>query len=152
MEAERTNQIGTQLVDLAARTPGGIRVAGWSLDPNTAQTPGMDRKAAIDFARADRPRRQRFDVVLDLAGGTGDLARLFAGCVGPTGHVLLTDINGAMLSAGRDKLLDAGVAHTHQGEFRCCEEGIGRHQEQDDKHPQQHVRNHGTLILTFQRA
>jgi demethylmenaquinone methyltransferase/2-methoxy-6-polyprenyl-1,4-benzoquinol methylase len=48
--------------------------------------------------------------VLDLAGGTGDLSRLFGERVGPTGTVVLTDINGAMLGAGRDKLLDAGVA------------------------------------------
>ena len=47
--------------------------------------------------------------VLDLAGGTGDLARLFAERAGPTGTVVHTDINGAMLAAGRDKLLDAGV-------------------------------------------
>ena len=47
--------------------------------------------------------------VLDLAGGTGDLARLFAQRAGPTGTVVHTDINGAMLSAGRDKLLDRGV-------------------------------------------
>ncbi len=48
--------------------------------------------------------------VLDLAGGTGDLARLFAGRVGPTGTVVLTDINRDMLAVGRDKLLNAGVA------------------------------------------
>ena len=48
--------------------------------------------------------------VLDLAGGTGDLARLFARKVGPTGEVVLTDINGAMLAEGRDKLLNAGRA------------------------------------------
>ncbi len=48
--------------------------------------------------------------VLDLAGGTGDLARLFAQRVGPAGDVVLTDINGAMLAAGRDKLLNAGCA------------------------------------------
>ncbi len=48
--------------------------------------------------------------VLDLAGGTGDLARLFAGRVGASGLVVLTDINGAMLASGRDKLLDAGLA------------------------------------------
>jgi demethylmenaquinone methyltransferase/2-methoxy-6-polyprenyl-1,4-benzoquinol methylase len=48
--------------------------------------------------------------VLDLAGGTGDLARLFARRVGPAGTVVHTDINGAMLAAGRDKLLDLGVA------------------------------------------
>jgi len=46
--------------------------------------------------------------VLDLAGGTGDLARLFADRVGPSGEVVLTDINGAMLAVGRDRLLDAG--------------------------------------------
>jgi len=47
--------------------------------------------------------------VLDLAGGTGDLARLFAQRAGPTGTVVHTDINGAMLAAGRDKLIDLGV-------------------------------------------
>ena len=47
--------------------------------------------------------------VLDLAGGTGDLARLFAARAGAAGNVVHTDINGAMLAAGRDKLLDAGV-------------------------------------------
>jgi demethylmenaquinone methyltransferase/2-methoxy-6-polyprenyl-1,4-benzoquinol methylase len=46
--------------------------------------------------------------VLDLAGGTGDLARLFAQRVGATGEVVLTDINPAMLAVGRDRLLDAG--------------------------------------------
>src|SRR5262252_1582935 len=48
--------------------------------------------------------------VLDLAGGTGDLARLFARKVGSTGTVVHTDINFAMLAAGRDKLIDAGLA------------------------------------------
>lgn len=46
--------------------------------------------------------------VLDLAGGTGDLALAFADRVGPEGEVVLTDINGAMLEAGRDRVLDAG--------------------------------------------
>ena len=46
--------------------------------------------------------------VLDVAGGTADLARLFSDRVGPTGSVVLTDINGAMLGAGRDRLLDEG--------------------------------------------
>jgi demethylmenaquinone methyltransferase/2-methoxy-6-polyprenyl-1,4-benzoquinol methylase len=46
--------------------------------------------------------------VLDVAGGTADLARLFAARVGPTGSVVLTDINGAMLSAGRDRMLNEG--------------------------------------------
>ena len=46
--------------------------------------------------------------VLDIAGGTADLARLFAERVGPTGRVVLTDINAAMLSAGRDRMLNDG--------------------------------------------
>jgi len=48
------------------------------------------------------------DKVLDVAGGTGDLALAFAARVGDTGHVVLTDINEAMLRSGRDRLLDAG--------------------------------------------
>jgi demethylmenaquinone methyltransferase/2-methoxy-6-polyprenyl-1,4-benzoquinol methylase len=46
--------------------------------------------------------------VLDVAGGTADLARLFADRVGPGGRVVLTDINGAMLRVGRDRLIDEG--------------------------------------------
>jgi demethylmenaquinone methyltransferase/2-methoxy-6-polyprenyl-1,4-benzoquinol methylase len=46
--------------------------------------------------------------VLDLAGGTGDLALLFARRVGPAGEVVLTDINPAMLAVGRDRLVNAG--------------------------------------------
>ncbi|MBK9573505.1 MAG: bifunctional demethylmenaquinone methyltransferase/2-methoxy-6-polyprenyl-1,4-benzoquinol methylase UbiE [Rhodoferax sp.] len=47
--------------------------------------------------------------VLDIAGGTGDLALAFAKKVGPTGRVVHTDINEAMLSTGRNRLIDAGV-------------------------------------------
>ena len=47
--------------------------------------------------------------VLDIAGGSGDLARAFARRVGPTGEVWLTDINRAMLAVGRDRLLDDGM-------------------------------------------
>lgn len=46
--------------------------------------------------------------VLDVAGGTGDLARLFARRVGVHGEVILTDVNAAMLESGRDRLLDEG--------------------------------------------
>lgn len=49
------------------------------------------------------------DKVLDLAGGTGDLARAFAKRVGDTGLVVHTDINEAMLRQGRDRLLDDGL-------------------------------------------
>jgi len=50
------------------------------------------------------------DKVLDVAGGTGDLARSFAGRVGSAGVVVHTDINESMLRQGRDRLIDAGVA------------------------------------------
>lgn len=47
--------------------------------------------------------------VLDIAGGTGDLAKAFAKRAGPTGEVWLTDINDSMLRVGRDRLADAGL-------------------------------------------
>jgi demethylmenaquinone methyltransferase/2-methoxy-6-polyprenyl-1,4-benzoquinol methylase len=46
--------------------------------------------------------------VLDVAGGTADVARLFAARVGPTGSVVVSDINGSMLAAGRDRMLNEG--------------------------------------------
>lgn len=49
------------------------------------------------------------DQVLDIAGGTGDLSLAFAKKVGPTGRVVHTDINEAMLREGRNRLLDLGV-------------------------------------------
>jgi len=49
------------------------------------------------------------DRVLDVAAGTGDLSRAFARKVGPTGMVVMSDINGSMLRAGRDRLIDSGV-------------------------------------------
>ena len=48
--------------------------------------------------------------VLDIAGGTGDLALAFAPKVGASGRVVHTDINEAMLREGRNRLLDAGVS------------------------------------------
>ena len=47
--------------------------------------------------------------VLDIAGGTGDLALAFSKKIGASGQVVHTDINEAMLRTGRDRLLDAGV-------------------------------------------
>ncbi|MBU1309611.1 bifunctional demethylmenaquinone methyltransferase/2-methoxy-6-polyprenyl-1,4-benzoquinol methylase UbiE [Rheinheimera muenzenbergensis] len=54
-----------------------------------------------------RPGQQ----VLDLAGGTGDITALFSKRVGPTGKVVLADINASMLSVGRDKLRDLGLVN-----------------------------------------
>jgi demethylmenaquinone methyltransferase / 2-methoxy-6-polyprenyl-1,4-benzoquinol methylase len=58
---------------------------------------------AVSIARV-RPGER----VLDVASGSGDLARAFAQRAGSTGLVCATDINGAMLARGRDRLLDAG--------------------------------------------
>jgi demethylmenaquinone methyltransferase/2-methoxy-6-polyprenyl-1,4-benzoquinol methylase len=63
------------------------------------------KRYAVDLVSV-RPGQR----VLDLAGGTGDLARLFAGKVGASGAIVHSDINHAMLAAGRDKLLDRGLA------------------------------------------
>ncbi len=74
---------------------------------NDVMSVGMHRlwkRFAIDIAMP-RPGQR----VLDLAGGTGDLAKLFAARVGATGVVVHTDINGAMLAEGRDKLVDRGT-------------------------------------------
>lgn len=49
------------------------------------------------------------DKVLDIAGGSGDLARGWAKRVGKTGEVWLTDINSSMLTVGRDRLLNEGM-------------------------------------------
>ena len=48
--------------------------------------------------------------VLDLAGGTGDLAAKFARIVGQEGSVTVADINDSMLKVGRERLLDKGIA------------------------------------------
>jgi demethylmenaquinone methyltransferase/2-methoxy-6-polyprenyl-1,4-benzoquinol methylase len=58
----------------------------------------------------DRAAVKPGNVVLDLAGGTGDLAREFSRKVGKDGQVVLADINAAMLEQGRRRLIDAGVS------------------------------------------
>jgi len=52
---------------------------------------------------------RRGGAVLDVAGGSGDLSRLFVDQVGPNGTVILTDINSAMLGQGRDNMIDRGI-------------------------------------------
>ncbi|MEP1740649.1 MAG: bifunctional demethylmenaquinone methyltransferase/2-methoxy-6-polyprenyl-1,4-benzoquinol methylase UbiE [Kangiellaceae bacterium] len=47
--------------------------------------------------------------ILDLAGGTGDLAALFSPIVGPNGKIILADINDSMLKVGRDRMIDKGL-------------------------------------------
>ncbi len=50
------------------------------------------------------------DHVLDIAGGSGDLSKLFAKRVGENGKVFLTDINASMLAVGRDRVIDSGLS------------------------------------------
>ncbi len=50
-------------------------------------------------------------IVLDLAGGTGDLAIKQAKLVGDSGHVVLADINASMLQEGRDRVLNKGLVN-----------------------------------------
>jgi len=57
----------------------------------------------------ERSGVKRGDTVLDVAGGTGDLAIKFSKLVGDEGLVILTDINGSMLSTGRDRIIDQGI-------------------------------------------
>lgn len=65
------------------------------------------KRVTISEARLRRGER-----VMDLAGGTGDLAERMAPIVGSDGRVVLADINESMLRRGRDRLLDRGVAGT----------------------------------------
>lgn len=62
------------------------------------------KRFTIDCSGVRRGHR-----VLDLAGGTGDLAAKFSGMVGEQGLVVLADINDSMLKVGRDKLRDRGI-------------------------------------------
>ena len=54
---------------------------------------------------------RRGNTVLDIAGGTGDLAAKFSRIVGPEGTVVLADINDSMLRVGRDRLMDLGIVN-----------------------------------------
>lgn len=74
---------------------------------NDAMSGGLHRAwKAYTVAVANLQGGER---VLDIAAGTGDLTKAFAKRVGPTGLVLHSDINEAMLRTGRDRLLDEGV-------------------------------------------
>ena len=64
-------------------------------------------KRAVVEMMAVRPGHR----VLDLAGGTGDMSALISRAVGAAGRVVLTDPNQAMMSVGRDRLLDEGAAN-----------------------------------------
>jgi demethylmenaquinone methyltransferase/2-methoxy-6-polyprenyl-1,4-benzoquinol methylase len=92
-----------------ARRVAGVfsSVAGRYDVMNDLMSAGLHRLwKAFTIARSGVRSGQR---VLDVAGGSGDLAGEFARRAGPSGEVWLTDINAEMLSIGRDRLIDAGL-------------------------------------------
>ena len=93
--------------DKARRVRGVFDSVAPSYDVmNDLMSVGLHRlwkRLAVDTARIHPGDR-----ILDVAGGTGDMTRLLLDRTGPDGQVWLTDINGPMLAAGRDRLADAG--------------------------------------------
>jgi demethylmenaquinone methyltransferase/2-methoxy-6-polyprenyl-1,4-benzoquinol methylase len=110
MNDPRTTHFGYETVDeasKAARVAGVFHSVAARYDlMNDLMSAGLHRvwKAFTIGQAAVRPGMR----VLDVAGGTGDLARAFARRVGSQGEVWLTDINGSMLTVGRDRLVDDG--------------------------------------------
>ena len=82
------------------------RVAGRYDLMNDLMSLGLHRTWKAFAVSVARPRPG--ERVLDVAAGSGDLARALGKRVGPQGEVWLTDINHSMLSRGRDRMLDAG--------------------------------------------
>ena len=104
---------------------------------NTADQ-GFDEACQYGLAQPSEGKAGDGDSELDSVDHAAELLMEFEDSAG-------TD------AAGFDELLDAGFADADEREFGGRKEGIGRDNEQDDEHPQQHECNHGGVILTFQR-
>lgn len=110
-EQDQTTHFGFQQVPVtekASRVAGVFHSVADKYDVmNDVMSFGIHRlwkRYTIDAAGAKRGHR-----ILDLAGGTGDLASRFARIVGAEGEVILSDINASMLSNGRERLLNMGI-------------------------------------------
>ncbi len=108
----KTTHFGFETVDeneKAKRVAGVFTSVASKYDiMNDLMSVGLHRlwkRFAVGLANVREGQR-----VLDVAGGSGDLSRLFLKQVGSSGQVVLTDINNAMLRVGRDRLLDEGTA------------------------------------------
>ncbi|MDO8311915.1 MAG: bifunctional demethylmenaquinone methyltransferase/2-methoxy-6-polyprenyl-1,4-benzoquinol methylase UbiE [Sideroxyarcus sp.] len=108
----KTTHFGFQTVDeeeKAKRVAGVFTSVASKYDiMNDLMSVGLHRiwkRFAVGLANVHEGQR-----VLDVAGGSADLSRLFLKKVGGSGQVVLTDINNAMLRVGRDRLLDEGIA------------------------------------------
>lgn len=106
----KTTHFGFETVEETekARRVAGVftSVAGKYDVMNDLMSAGLHRlwkRFAVDISGVREGQR-----VLDVAGGSADLSRLFLKKVGSNGQVVLTDINNAMLRVGRDRLLDEG--------------------------------------------
>lgn len=112
MDKEQTTHFGYQQVPVmekASRVAGVFHSVADKYDVmNDVMSFGVHRiwkRLTIDAAGAKQGSK-----VLDLAGGTGDLASQFARIVGSSGKVVLSDINASMLENGRHRLTDLGIA------------------------------------------
>lgn len=111
MDKQDTTHFGFQQVPVAekAQKVAGVfhSVADKYDVMNDVMSLGIHRlwkRITIDEAGARKGQK-----VLDLAGGTGDLAAKFAQIVGDTGEVILSDINASMLANGKRRLIDLGL-------------------------------------------
>ncbi len=111
MSEEKTTHFGFEQVsvaDKAQRVAGVFHSVAAKYDlMNDLMSGGIHRlwkRFTIEISAA-RPGQN----ILDIAGGTGDLAAKFSRIVGENGCVVLADINDSMLTVGRDKLLDQGI-------------------------------------------
>ncbi len=85
----------------------------------------------------------------DPAQGQADHGNAELDAVNDFIEALMKALNDARAAASSlDELLNTGIANAHQGEFGGCEEGVGCHQEKDQKDPEQHKGDHGKVILT----
>ena len=112
MSQQKTTHFGFQTIaeaEKAAKVGAVFHSVARNYDlMNDVMSAGMHRlwkRYAVETSGV-RPGNR----VLDIAGGSGDLSRLFARKVGANGQVVLTDINASMLAVGRDRLLDEGLA------------------------------------------
>jgi len=109
--SEETTHFGYQSIPTALKTER-VREVFRSVAPrydimNDLMSFGLHRIwKRLAIARC---RIRTNDSVLDLAGGTGDLTRIFAKQVGKNGNVVLADINESMLAKGRERMIDAGI-------------------------------------------
>lgn len=111
--AEKTTHFGYEQVDWddkARRVTGVFDSVADKYDlMNDAMSLGIHRlwkRFAVEKSGARKGQR-----ILDLAGGTGDLAARMSRMVGPEGEVLIGDINASMLDRGRERLLDQGISN-----------------------------------------